>query len=99
MALQLVSSISNQFFFFIHLYCHNVASGAADFLARTLNLTFTPGNGQESQSVAIDILDDSYLETNEEFTCTLTLAGTNDPSVQVHPALATVTIVDNDGEL
>ena len=64
-----------------------------------MNLTFTTDNAQEPQTVVIGILDDSHLETNEQFNCTLTLAGTNDPSIQVDPALATVTIIDNDSEL
>ena len=47
----------------------------------------------------ITILDDPYLESNEKFNCTLTLVSTDDPSIQVHPDIATVTIVDNDSEL
>lgn len=47
----------------------------------------------------IGILDDSHLENNERFNITLTLAGNNDPSIRVDPALATVTIIDNDSEL
>jgi hypothetical protein len=75
-----------------------VASGESDFEARMQNLTFITGNAQQSQTVMIHILEDSYLETNEQFNCVLTLAGTHDPSVQVRPTLATVTIIDNDSE-
>ena len=67
-------------------------------MPQTVNLTFTADDPQQSQTVVIDIMDDSYLETNEQFNCTLTLAGTYDPSVQVVPALATVTIIDDDSE-
>ena len=67
-------------------------------MSRTLNLTFTADDTQQSQTVVIDIIDDSYLETNEQFNCTLALASIYDPSVQVVPALATVTIIDDDSE-
>ena len=67
-------------------------------MPQTVNLTFTVHDAQQSQTVVIGITDDSYLETNEQFNCTLTLAGTYDPSVQVVPALATVTIIDDDSE-
>ena len=47
----------------------------------------------------INIFDDAHLESNEQFNCILTLIDTDDPSIQIHPAIATVTIVDDDGEL
>ena len=81
------------------IFLKNIASGESDFVAQMMNLTFTTGNAQQLQTVMISILDDAYLEINERFNCTLTLAGTYDPSVQVYPALATVTIIDNDSEL
>ena len=79
------------------IFLKNIASGESDFVAQTMNLTFTAA--QQPQTVMISILDDAYLEINEHFNCTLTLAGTYDPSIQVYPALATVTIIDNDSEL
>jgi hypothetical protein len=66
-------------------------------MPQMLNLTFTTQQS-EAQIVMIGIMDDFSLETNEQFSCVLTLAGTHDPSVQVRPALATVTIIDNDSE-
>lgn len=68
-------------------------------MPQTLNLAFTADDVQQSHTVMIVIMDDPYLETNEQFNCTLTLVGNNDPSVQVDPALATVTIIDNDSKL
>ena len=76
----------------------SLASGESDFMPQTVNLTFTADDPQQSQTVVIDIMDDSYLETNEQFNCTLALAGTYDSSVQIDPALATVTIIDDDSE-
>ena len=69
------------------IFLKNIASGESDFVAQTMNLTFTAA--QQPQTVMISILDDASL----------TLAGTYDPSIQVYPALATVTIIDNDSEL
>ena len=48
--------------------------------------------------VTIGIIDDTRLESNEQFNCTLTLV-TDDPSVRLDPAVAIITIIDNDSEL
>ena len=48
--------------------------------------------------VTIGIIDDTRLESNEQFNCTLTLV-TDDSSVRLDPAVAIITIIDSDSEL
>ena len=47
----------------------------------------------------INIINDNLLESSEHFNCNLTLINISDPSIQLRPSLATVTITDNDSEL
>ena len=44
----------------------------------------------------VPIIDDAVLEDNQTFSVVLS---TEDPNVALDPASATVTIVDNDGEI
>ena len=57
--------------------------------------TFIPGVNELCTS-EISIIDDLVLEDNETFSV---LLSTEDPDVLLDPASATVTIVDNDGEI
>lgn len=56
-------------------------------------VSFLPGE-TTSKCQPILILEDSVLEGNEVFSMTLT---TESPVADLSPALATVTILDNDG--
>ena len=56
-------------------------------------VSFLPGE-TTSKCQPILILEDSVLEGNEVFSMTLT---TESPVTDLSPALATVTILDNDG--
>ena len=47
----------------------------------------------------IGIISDSYVELNEQFNCTLSLVTINDPSIQLVPDVAMVTIINDDSEL
>ena len=58
-------------------------------------LTFTPALNLLCATV-VPIIDDDVLEDNQTFTVVLS---TEDPYVLLDPASATVTIVDNDGEI
>ena len=49
--------------------------------------------------VQVPILQDSLAEPKEQFHASLTLENSNRLSVTVDPALATVNISDDDGEL
>lgn len=73
------------------------ASGEPDYVAQNLNITFSHENAE--QTVMIDIFDDTYLELNEMFNCTLSLVTPHDPSIQLNPDVATVTIINDDREL
>ena len=72
------------------------ASGEPDYVAQNLNITFSHENAE--QTVMIGIFDDTYLELNETFNCTLSLVTPNDPSIRLNPAVATVTIINDDSE-
>ena len=58
-------------------------------------LTFTPGVNVSCTTV-VPIIDDTVLEDNQTFNVVLS---TEDSKVLVDPASATVTIIDNDGEI
>ena len=73
------------------------ASGEPDYEAQNLNITFSRENAE--QTVVIGIFNDTYLELNETFNCTLSLVAPNDPSIQLNPDVATVTIINDDREL
>lgn len=66
-----------------------------DYSALQNLLTFTPG-GNVSCMAVVPIIDDAVLEDNQTFSVVL---NTEDPNVLLDPASATVTIVDNDGEV
>ena len=74
----------------------HVASGERDFVARSVELTFGPGNTE--QNVMITIFDDLCLEHDEQFNSIIshTVA---DPSIDLNPANATITIINEDSKL
>ena len=72
-----------------------VASGEVDFEARSVDLTFGPGNTE--QGVMITIIDDLRLEPTERFNSIVTLT-VADPAVSLNPAEAAITIIDNDSK-
>ena len=95
MELQFVSLIDaavSQDHFYMSL-C--VASGEVDFEARSVDLTFGPGNTE--QEVMITIIDDLRLEPDERFNSIVTLT-VADPAVSLNPAEAAITIIDNDSK-
>lgn len=75
------------------LYHPSAASGEADFRSTSAILQFNAS--VLSRTVTIEIFNDMFLETNEEFTSVLTLNTTDDP-VMLMPREATITILDND---
>ena len=60
-------------------------------------MTFSEHNLQEI--VMITIVDDDFLEGNEQFVCSLVLINNTDPSVQLRPSIAIVNIIDDDRKL
>ena len=66
-----------------------------DYSALQNPLTFTPGVNVSCATV-VPIIDDAVLEDNQTFGVVLS---TEDPNVLFDPASASVTIVDNDGEI
>ena len=66
-----------------------------DYSALQSLLTFTPGVNVSCATV-VPIIDDAVVEDNQTFNVVLS---TEDPNVLLDPASATVTIVDNDGEI
>lgn len=61
-------------------------------------MTFT--SGDPTDSVTVDINDDTIVEDNlEQFTASLTVNNAQNPGVSLEPSTATVTIDDNDGML
>ena len=74
----------------------HVASGERDFVAHSVELTFGPGNTE--QNVMIAIIDDLHLEHDEQFNSIVSLT-VADPSVDLNPADASITIIDDDSKL
>ena len=74
----------------------HIASGERDFVAHSVNLTFGPGVTQ--QDVMITIIDDLYLEHDEQFNSFVSLTDA-DPAVTLSPSQASITIFDNDRTL
>ena len=78
----------------VPVICIHAASD--DFtIMNIIVFTFIPGVNELCTS-EISIFDDLVLEDNETFSV---LLSTEDPDVLLDPASATVTIVDNDGEI
>ena len=75
------------------LYHPSAATGEADFRSTSVILQFSAS--VLSRTVTIEIINDVFLEMNEEFTSMLTL-NTTDVSVMLMPREATITILDND---
>ena len=65
-------------------------------MAHSVELTFGPGNTQ--QDVMIAIIDDRRLEHDEQFNSVVSLT-VADPAVDLRPAVADITIIDNDSKL
>ncbi|NJN66353.1 MAG: DUF11 domain-containing protein [Chloroflexaceae bacterium] len=70
--------------------------------ASTVELTFTPGNWQEAQTVYVKAVDDIVDEGNEEnphplVTIEHTYAFGSDSSFDTFPSSVVVTVIDNDG--
>ena len=65
-------------------------------MAHSVELTFGPGNTQ--QDVMIAIIDDRRLEHDEQFNSVVSLT-VADPAVDLSPAVADITIIDNDSKL
>ena len=57
------------------------------------SLVFTD---QSTESVPVDIVDDSFFEFNETFFGRLSIAGILPPNVLLDPIEAEATIIDND---
>ena len=70
-----------------------VYTDTIDYLNDTINLTFMSGPPGQRQCIEISIIDDLILENEETFTVSLTA----DPGINISPAIATVTITDDDG--
>ena len=64
-------------------------------MAHSVDLTFGPGN--TTQNVMIAIIDDLRLENNEQFNSIVSLT-VADPSVNLNPADASITIIDDDSK-
>ena len=64
-------------------------------MAHSVELTFGPGNTQ--QDVMIAIIDDQRLENDEQFNSVVSLT-VADPAVDLSPAFASITIIDNDSK-
>ena len=67
---------------------------SADYIAQSVNVVFNAGNMDNMLCVNIPIIDDLLCEGIETFGASLT-AGQN--TGLATPAVATVTITDNDG--
>ena len=65
-------------------------------MAHSVELTFGPGNTQ--QDVMIAIIDDRRLEHDEQFNSVVSLT-VADPAVDLSPAVADITIIDDDSKL
>ena len=65
-------------------------------MAHSVELTFGPGNTQ--QDVMIAIIDDRRLEHDEQLNSVVSLT-VADPAVDLSPAVASITIIDNDSKL
>ena len=65
-------------------------------MAHSVELTFGPGNTQ--QDVMIAIIDDRRLEHDEQFNSVVSLT-VADLAVDLSPANADITIIDNDSKL
>ena len=59
-------------------------------------MTFS--SDQTTNSVIVNINDDSIVENLEQFTATLTVNRALNPGVTLNPSMATVNINDNDGK-
>ena len=84
---------NNDDYTFIVTILHTAAPD--DYSAQQNPLTFTPGVNVSCATV-VPIVDDAVLEDNQTFSVVLS---TEDPNVSLDPASATVTIVNNDGEI
>ena len=71
----------------------HIASGEQDFVAHSVDLTFSPSVTQ--QDVMITIIDDLRLEHDEQFNSFVSLTAA-DPAVTLSPSQASITIFDND---
>ena len=76
------------------LLCHNI-TGGDDYSSGPYNVTFTAGT--TNSSFTISISDDNTFEDNESFVLTITSL----PNIITagEPLQATVTIVDNEGNV
>ena len=79
----------------VPVICIHAASDDFTIMRDIIVFTFIPGVNELCTS-EISIIDDLVLEDNETFSV---LLSTEDPDVLLDPASATVTIVDNDGEI
>ena len=61
--------------------------------------SFIPPPTDQRRCETITIVDDTVCENNETFTLMLTDPGFNPPNVILDPAMATITIKDNEGTL
>ena len=68
-------------------------SGGLDFELQTITLAFLSGLSGQIQCININIQNDSRLENEELFIVSLV----SDPGINISPAMATVTIIDDDG--
>ena len=66
----------------------------------TIDFVFGDDRGKRSvdneQCITLSVVSDVYVENDETFSVHLS---TMDPDVSLSPAYATVTILDNDGEI
>ena len=63
------------------------------------NRPLTFSSSQPTDSILIDIRDDTIVEANiEQFTASLTVNNALNPGVTLNPSTATVNINDNDGK-
>ena len=83
----------NALYSFIHrhtLFHVYFFAASEDFLTRSVEKTFTPGTTIECE--AITILDDTILESSEEFF--VQIFTRDDDQVSIDPFITTVTIID-----
>ena len=81
-------------FWILPVWCLDILYTTAplDYTSVTNQLTFGPG----TQKLTVDIMNDNLDEPEEEFMATLTLI-THSSNVRVYPDLATIRIIDDDG--
>ena len=84
--------------YYSHVTCYShPCSAGSDYTSTVMELVFSAV--VRRHVVRVSIINDSFSEINERFRASLTLVEKNGINVLINPALAIVTIVDDDGEV